>query len=304
MSFIVRKPLLSYFLLAFGLTWLAWLPYILSATGLGVLPWRFPEVFGSTQTLGILPGAYLGPVTAAFLVTAVTAGRPGLMRWVRRLVRWRVGARWYLGVVLIVPLAGIAATFALPGATAAARVPSGAILLVYLPVLVLQILTTGLAEEPGWRDFAQPRLQDRYGPLAGSLVLGPLWGAWHLPLFLTAWAGWPDVQWTMAAEFVASAALLSIVLTWVFNSTGGSVPMAMLLHANVNTLFSLLWPQVFPSLDLFRDSLHAMMLSAGAAALLLVIVTRGRLGLAGDQDNRVPHRPPRPREFRGIEERH
>lgn len=127
--------------------------------------------------------------------------------------------------------------------------------------------------------FAQPRLQDRFGPLTGSLILGPLWGVWHLPLFFTEWAGWPDVDWSMPAEFVASSILLSIVLTWVFNTTGGSVPMAMLVHANVNTLFSLLWPQMFPSLDVFRDSLHALSLGAGAAAIVLIVATRGRLGL-------------------------
>jgi membrane protease YdiL (CAAX protease family) len=146
-------------------------------------------------------------------------------------------------------------------------------------LLVLQILTTGVAEEPGWRDFAQPRLQDRYGPVPGSLILGPLWGAWHLPLFLTEWAGWPDVDWTMPVEFVAGSILLGIVLTWVFNASGGSVPMAMLVHANVNTLFSLMWPQIFPSLDAFRDSLHALVIGAGVTALLLVVATRGRLGL-------------------------
>lgn len=276
---ITRHPLTGYFTLAFGLTWLAWLPYVLSANGLGLLPWRFPEVLGSSQTLGLLPGAYLGPVTAAFLVTAIDGGRAGLARWGRRLVRWRVGARWYVFGLTAVPVVGVAATFAMPAAWTDVRLPTATVLLAYLPLLALQILTTGLAEEPGWRDFAQPRLQDRFGPLTGSLILGPLWGAWHLPLFFTEWAGWPDVDWSMPAEFIAGSVLLGIVLTWVFNSTGGSVPMAMLVHANVNTLFSLLWPQIFPSLDLFRDSLHALTLGAGTAAILLIAVTRGRLGL-------------------------
>ena len=80
--------------------------------------------------------------------------------------------------------------------------PSAALLVAYLPGLILQMLTTGLAEEPGWRDFATPRLQRRYGPLLGTLILGPLWGAWHLPLFLSDWGGWPDVTWTEPVEFL------------------------------------------------------------------------------------------------------
>ncbi|WP_238015873.1 CPBP family intramembrane glutamic endopeptidase [Dactylosporangium sp. AC04546] len=281
----IRHALTVYFTLAFALTWLAWLPYVLSETGLGVLPIRIPEVLGSTQTLGLLPGAYLGPITAAFVVTALTEGRSGLRRWARRLVRWRVGAWWYVAIVVAVPAVAVVATLPLPGAWADARLPTVMVLAAYLPVLLMQVVTSGLAEEPGWRDFAQPRLQDRFGPLAGSLILGPLWGAWHLPLFFSDWAGWPDVRWSMAVEFVVSSVFLSIVLTWVFNRTGQSLPAAMLLHANVNTVFSLAWPAMFPSLDAFSDSLHALTIGAGATAAVLVVGTRGRLGYRGSGPN-------------------
>ncbi|WP_203897047.1 CPBP family intramembrane glutamic endopeptidase [Virgisporangium aliadipatigenens] len=270
-----RHPLLAYFALSYTVTWLAWLPYILSRNGIGALPFRVPDVLGSSQTLGILPGAYLGPVLAAFVVTAVADGRAGLRRWAARLVRWRVSVRWYLAVLFAVPAVCVLATLPLG---VLPRVPSLGVLAAYLPLLVLQFLTTGVAEEPGWRDFAQPRLQARYGPLAGSLILGPLWGAWHLPLFLTEWAGWPDVDWAMAAEFIGGAVLLSVVMTWVFNRTGESLPLIMLFHANVNTVFSLLWAEMFPSLDAFADSLHALAIGAGAAAVILVVTTRGRLG--------------------------
>jgi CAAX protease family protein len=279
--FVAHHPLLAYFILSFGLTWLGWLPFVLSESGLGLLPWHIPRLFGSAQTLGMLPGAYLGPITSAFVVTALVDGRPGLTRWVRRLVRWRVSFRWYALVLLGVPAAAIVATFALPGAWDGPRLPSMGILLTYLPLLVMQVLTTGVAEEPGWRDFAQPRLQIRFGPLKASLILGPLWGAWHLPLFFTEWAGWPDVDWMMPVEFLASSTVLSIVLTWLFNRTGESLPLVMLMHANVNTVFSLAWPEIFPQLDLFRDSLHALMISAGVTAVVLIIATRGRLGMPG-----------------------
>ncbi|MFB9182295.1 CPBP family intramembrane glutamic endopeptidase [Dactylosporangium sucinum] len=188
-----------------------------------------------------------------------------------------------MAIVVGVPAVAIVATLPLPGAWADVRPPTLMVLAAYLPVLLMQVLTSGLAEEPGWRDFAQPRLQDRFGPLTGSLILGPLWGAWHLPLFFSDWAGWPDVRWSMAVEFVASSVLLSIVLTWVFNRTGQSLPAAMVLHASVNTVFSLLWPAMFPSLDVFGDSLHAMMIGAGVTAVVLLVGTRGRLGHRGSR---------------------
>ncbi|GII81744.1 CAAX amino protease [Sphaerisporangium rufum] len=273
-----KRPLLTYFALSYGVTWLCWLPYILSETGVGVLPIRFPEVLGSSQTLGILPGAYLGPVMAAFVVTAVADGRPGLRRWAARLVRWRVAPRWYLGVILAVPVVAVAATFPIPGALADLRTPDISVLLMYVPMLALQCVTTGLAEEPGWRDFAQPRLQARYGPLAGSLILGPLWGAWHLPLFFSEWAGRSGADWTMMVEFIGSAIPLSIVMAWVFNRTNESLPVVMLFHAGVNTVYSLAWAELFPSLDEFGDSLHSLAIGSGVAAVVLLIATRGRLG--------------------------
>lgn len=261
--------------MAFGLTWLAWLPYILSQNGIGVLPFRFPEFLGSAQTLGVMPGAYLGPITAAFVVTSIVDGRAGLRSWGARLVRWRVSWRWYALVLISVPLVGVLATLPLTTSVAA---PALDVILFYPVLLVLQFLTTGVAEEPGWRDFAQPRLQDRFGPLVGSLILGPLWGLWHLPLFLTEWGGWPDVNWVMAAEFVGSTVLLSFVMTWLFNRTGESLPVVMLFHANINTLFSLLWPALFPGLDAFSDSLHVMVIGTAVCAVVAVVGTRGRLG--------------------------
>lgn len=273
-----RYPLSCFFVLSFGLSWLAWAPYILSDTGLKILPFRLPALLDDEQTLGVAVGALLGPITAAFLVTAATQGRAGLRRWARRLVRLQVGWGWYLAVLLGVPAVIVLATLPMPGAWGNVHVPATGVLLMYVPVLVLQFLTTGLAEEPGWRDFAVPRLQERYGPLAGAFILGPLWGGWHLPLFLSEWGGWPNVEWLTVVEFVGVAIPLSIVMTWLFNRTGESLPLVMLFHANINTVFSLVWSEMFPTLTGFRDSLHPLLLASVVFAVGLLVATRGRLG--------------------------
>jgi membrane protease YdiL (CAAX protease family) len=275
-GFIRRRPLISFFVLANLMSWVAWTPYILSATGLGVLDFTFPAVLGTTQFAGILPGAYLGPILAAFIVTAVADGREGIRRWVGRMTKWRVSWVWYLVVALGVPGAIIITGLAVTDNDI--RMPSVVALAAYVPSLLLQMVTTGLAEEPGWRDFALPRLQRKFGPLVGTLILGPLWGIWHLPLFLSEWGGYPDVSWARIGEFIAFACVFSVVVTWVFNRTGQSLPLVMLLHVSVNNFMSLGYSDMFPSIATAEQSSHVTLLAGATAAIIVLAATRGRLG--------------------------
>ena len=279
------RPMPAFVVLAFALSWLAWTPYVLSAQGLGVLPLHFPEVLGTSQVLGVLPGAYLGPLAAAALVTAAVDGRPGLRRWTGRLTRWRVAPRWYLLVLLGVPVA-LGLTWS--AMTLRPAWPPTEALAAYLPVLALQVISTGLAEEPGWRDFALPRLQPRYGPLRGTLLLGLVWGCWHLPLFLTEWGGWPAVQPGAVAIFLVAAIAFSIVITWVFNRTGESLPVVAILHAGVNTFFSVGW---VPLPGGHGDASLVLLVATLLVSAVLLVATRGRLGLPGAVERPTPVGP-------------
>jgi len=270
-----RRPVVVFFVLANLLSWAAWTPYVLSENGVGVLHFRFPEIMGSSQLAGVLPGAYLGPILSAFLVTALADGRSGLRQWVGRLWKWRVSWRLYLAVLVAVPVVFVLVGVAWTGGQA--QLPSVAVLAAYLPALLVQMLTTGLAEEPGWRDFALPRLQRRFGPLGGTFVLGPVWGIWHLPLFLTDWAGPHGASWLSVVEFVVSATMFSVVITWVFNRTGESLPLVMLLHVSVNNFFSVAATEVFPTMGA-QDPARILLLASTIAAVILIVATRGRLG--------------------------
>ncbi|WIX92195.1 CPBP family intramembrane glutamic endopeptidase [Amycolatopsis sp. DG1A-15b] len=278
---IARYPLVSFFTLAFALSWIAWTPYVLGMNGLGLEPEiDFPKIMGTTQVLGVLPGAYLGPILAAFLVTAAAEGRPGLRRWAGRLLKWNVNWRWYVGAILGVPAAMILTGVALSGGDI--HLPGAAVFVALLPGLVFQMVTTGLAEEPGWRDFALPYLQPKFGPLRGTLILGPLWGLWHLPLFFSEWGQWPDVTvWTIV-KFIATTTLFSIVMTWVFNRSGQSLPIAMLVHTSVNNTISIAWADLFPSATT-DDVAWVFLLASALAAAVVLIATRGRLGYRGDE---------------------
>lgn len=284
-----RHPLLSFFVLANLMSWLAWTPYVLSQNGLGLWNYRFPELLGTSQFLGVLPGAYLGPIASALLVTAVADGRAGLRRWVGRMWRWRVRWHWYAVALLGVPAAMLATGWFYSGGQVNA--PSMMAVAAYVPALLIQMITTGLAEEPGWRDFALPRMQRRFGPLAGTMLLGPLWAVWHLPLFLTEWGGWPDASWTRPAAFLVFCLAFNVVMTWVFNRTGESLPLAMLAHVSVNNVASVIWTEMFPTLD-GDTAMHAMASGSVVAAVLVLIGTRGRLGYRAEAD--LLRQTPRP----------
>ncbi|WP_309067473.1 type II CAAX endopeptidase family protein [Microbacterium sp.] len=283
-ALIRSHPLVAFFALANLLSWAAWLPYVLSQNGLGVWDFRFPDLLGSGQILGVLPGAYLGPIFSAFLVTAIVDGRAGLSAWARRLWRWKVAPRWFAITLLGVPAGMLLTGLVFSGGQIA--LPSASALLAFVPVLLFQFVTTGLAEEPGWRDFALPRLQNRFTPLGAAFVLGPLWGAWHLPLFLSDWGGYPDASWTRPLAFLAFCVAFNIVMSWVFNRTGQSLPLSMLMHVGVNTFASVMWAELFPSLD-GELALVAMAAGAAVAAVVIVVATRGRLGYADRIDART-----------------
>jgi membrane protease YdiL (CAAX protease family) len=292
---VTRYPLTAFFTLAFGVSWILWTPYVLGMQGLGVEPeFDFPKFLGTSQLLGVLPGAYLGPITAAFIVTLVADGREGIKHWARRLVRWGVNWKWYAAILIGVPGSIILATFALPGAAGNAKMIGATVAVMYIPMLVLQFVTTALAEEPGWRDFALPRLQDRFGATLGTVVLGLLWGCWHLPLFFTEWGGYPDATWLQPVVFIAACVPLSLVMTWVFNKTGQSLPIVMVLHASINATYSLVWPEVFPTLNSSKDTINAQLIAGTVVALVLIIATRGRLGLRRHDPEALPTPSPAP----------
>jgi len=272
---IARHPLVSFFTMALGLSWLAWVPYILSPHGMGVWDIHFPEVLGSGQFTGVLPGALLGPLGSAFIVTAVADGRAGLRRWVGRLFRWRVAWYWYALALVVVP--ALIVVSALPFAGGDVRAPSALAFAMLVPGLIIQLFSTGLSEEPGWRDFALPRLQHRFGGLGAAAILGPIWALWHMPLYFSDWGGWPNAHWSEPVVFALFTITFNVVMIQVFNKTRESLPLALLLHVGVNNTISTLFPEMYPSMTAGTLMIGLTIMSTIAAVVLLA-VTRGRLG--------------------------
>jgi membrane protease YdiL (CAAX protease family) len=272
---LARHPLTFYFLLAYAGTWLVTVPVALSANGIGFLPFGIPNgsvIFVSAAWV------FLGPTLAAFIMTGATEGRAGIRRLLRRYVLWRVGLGWYLVVLLGPPVIVLLATIVLPGALASFQTlaPLNPLLLLVSFPLIL-IFGGPLFEEGGWRGFALPRLQRLHGPLVGTLILAPLWACWHLPLFwVTVW-GTPPTILNMVL-YLAAVIFMTIVFTWVFNNTKGSILLAILLHTSFDVLVDpvgLLFPA--PLVTGYGGALP-MLIGLGVTALVLVALTRGRLG--------------------------
>jgi uncharacterized protein len=280
---LARHPLVFFFLMAYAFSWLAWMPWVLSEDGAGLLPYD-----PSPRTKGLLNIAamVLGPTLSAFIMTGATEGRAGIHRLLRRYVLWRVGLRWYLFALVGLPVIMALGAIVLPGALAsfdAAALPS---VLTYLGFFILVLVLGGpLLEEPGWRGFALPRLQRLHGPLVGSLILGVLWALWHLPEFLSPSWQTPkgsilDIVW-----FVFAATAFAIVMTWLFNHAKGSLLIVILAHASADT-FNV--GQFFP-VPIVTGSLLPLVIGVGALALLLVAVTRGRLGYRQEELESASH---------------
>jgi uncharacterized protein len=213
---------LKFFVLAFAFTWAFWWLAVLDERGLISLP--VPAVLIGT----------FGPVVGAVVVTAQEGGRAGLRSLLGRIARWRVAPVWY-GVALLGPILLYLAAMALH-VLLGGQPPDLSALIEAIPlVMVLSVyffVVVALGEEVGWRGYALPALQARYGALLSSMILGVAWALWHLPLFFNPSVGsYSDLSFVLWLAYLIP---FTILITWVFNSTGGSVLMAMVIHAVMN----------------------------------------------------------------------
>jgi membrane protease YdiL (CAAX protease family) len=271
---LARHPLIFYFLIAYAGAWLVEVPIALSETGTGLLPFTVPT---TVRLLAIAAATFLGPTLSAFIMTYMTEGRIGISRLLGRYVLWRVGLRWYLFVLLGIPVIELLGAIVVPGVLASFQPLTLSLVLTYPIAFVTTFILGGpLGEEPGWRGFALPRLQPLHGPLVGSIVLGILWACWHLPLF---WSGvWTPPTITNVVMFILTITSLTIMMTWVFNNAKGSLLITMLMHASFNTFANKIETPLFPAPILNEYGLLPVLIGFGATALVLIVVTRGRLG--------------------------
>jgi len=265
------KGVIWFYVLAFAISWAIWSPLIL-----------FPR---QSERLGflVLIGAF-GPLLAAGIAAWIEApmgeGWAGCKGWLQSAFRWRIPIGWYLlgglGLPLLVAALHAGLGILLGGQVRAPDDPQWPWTALFFPVSVLvnAVLSSAGGEEPGWRGYALPRLARRMHPLAASVLMGALWGPWHLPLFFTAhWQGREQ-----ALLLLVYCIPLSIIANWLtFKARRSALP-AMLLHAGTNGYGALF---VLEGASLGAVSLGFTGLKTvvyWVVALALIVASRGRLG--------------------------
>ena len=212
---------LPFFLLTFALSWLVWVPMALTG------------VDHPVYKVGTF-----GPTVAALLLVWFGQGRAGLRAVGRRLTSWRVGLAWYGFAFLstaFVALAAIGLDLALGGPVPTFNDPRQLYLVV--PAFLYVLLTSVVGEEIGWRGYALPRLQHQFSALGASLLLGLIWGLWHLPLF---WMAGNFHQHIPVSLFLLQTMGFSVLYTWMVHDTRGGLRMPHLFHAASNTALGVL----------------------------------------------------------------
>lgn len=233
LNWIKRNSLISYFIIAYAVSWSFEIPLALS----------YQRIISVQIPMCLHYFVALGPISAALIMTYLTEGNSGIRNLIARIFKWRVDARYYVFVIFI-PVGMFVFACVLnriftgnwPNLTLLGEVD-------YLPyltplgALAIWFITFGLGEETGWRGYALPHLQKTRSAATSTLILGTLWVGWHLPMFF-----YRDtyIQMGIMAFPMLALSLLfaAMIFTWLYNSTNGSLWMVIIFHAVFNWLTS------------------------------------------------------------------
>lgn len=270
--FINRYQLIIFFILTFVLSWFPWYAGIA------------PEVMA------------MGPSIAAFIVVLIVGGKRGFVDLVRPFGRWRASlGTWGIAILgpAVLYLLGLGAYLLMGGEAPPFTMVREELNLIplYLVMVVLMPWNGPVGEEFGWRGYALPKLQNKYGPLIASLVIGSIWGIWHLPSFFAPQGVIGAIATALGMVFLIPYTLgtiaNSIFMTWLYNKSKASALIAGIIwHAAIN-----FWAPVLlsdSSLVAAREGTHLPTIAPNLymtvvvvlviTAIILTIATKGKLG--------------------------
>lgn len=265
-EFIKRNALFAGILLMFLFTW------PIDLANAGWLPFEVPF------TVSIFVG--WGFIFASLIMTGIVKGKAGVASLLRGYLRWRVSWKWYVATVCLYPIVWITGVYLY---AAISRAPldfetviayrifgkSANLPLFILPWFLFDFISNG--EEIGWRGYILPRVQAKYNALASALITGLIWGFWHLPKFLSHFNS------VAFAWFMIHTLAFSIVLTWLYNSTRGSLLLVGICHATINTVGVFLPVANTLSSENLRTYIAVVILEVAVACVVTVAAGPERL---------------------------
>ena len=240
-----NRNLWLFFAIAFAWSWLFWMPEVL---------WDF--------SLYVAP---FGPSVAAFLLTYMKEGRNGAKELLKRALDFSFRKIWLVPIFLLMPaIVGLSFLLAILSEPA----PEIAVLSqpwVIIPAFFYVLFLGGpLQEEFGWRGYALDRLQVNYNALVSSVIIGVVWGLWHLPLFFMQRR---EMYYNIPIwDFILGTIFFSMIFTWIYNNTGGSILAVLLLHTTGN-----LSHFIFPVVATTWGGLYSLILNAVVVLVILII---------------------------------
>lgn len=202
------------------------------------LPESMERIFG--QLTGNHPLFFIAvwaPAIAAFIIVSLKTGSGGLRRFLSRILRPSVSVAWYLFLIIGVPLVFYVGA-AWKGTLFTDPFPPDSLQTLFIALLLG--LIKGPVEELGWRGFALPLMQRKMAPFWAGLLLGMIWGGWHLPAFMAS--GTQQSAWSFLPFFIGTITI-SLIMTALFNDAKGSILLPMLMHFQ---LMNPIWPDAQP----------------------------------------------------------
>jgi membrane protease YdiL (CAAX protease family) len=240
-ALLTRNPLLGFFLLSFVISWVLWIPLLYGHFRYGWTTWEGDSWTNIRTMLGILGS--MGPAISAIILTYTLKGKEGVRLLLKRILLWRVNVVWWLiGFYSWWFIASILA-FLLQLSPFQNIILQFAFFIINIPVniflLQMPLLIGMVGEELGWRGFALPKLLEKYDPIVSSLILALPWIFWHAPLAVfQEWTGNIPIM-----HFLLNYALLilplTLIFTWFFQNTKGSILLVIVLHKAFNFTFNI-----------------------------------------------------------------